>query len=65
VEAGDGDELWEYSKFKHIRVAHSDTFVTLKKFFDKKRLIMLYGNHNIYLKNKDYVSKNYYSFYDE
>lgn len=65
VEAGDGDELWEYSKFKHIRLAHSDIFTTLKKFFDEKRLIMLYGNHNIYLKNKDYVSKNYFNFYDE
>ena len=26
VEAGDGDELWEYPKFKHIRLAHSDIF---------------------------------------
>ena len=26
---------------------------------------MLYGNHNIYLKNKKYVEKNYYQFYDE
>jgi len=65
VELGDGDELWEYSKFKHIRLAHSDIFITLKKFFDDKRLIMIYGNHNIYLKTKDYVSKNYYNFYDE
>jgi len=65
VELGDGDELWEYSKFKHIRLAHSDIFITLKKFFDDKRLIMIYGNHNIYLKTKDYVKKNYYNFYDE
>ena len=65
VEAGDGDELWEYREFKHIRLAHSDIFLILKKFFDDKRLIMLYGNHNIYLKNKDYVTKNYYNFYDE
>ncbi|HEY5524374.1 MAG TPA: serine/threonine protein phosphatase [Clostridium sp.] len=65
VEAGDGDELWEYREFKHIRLAHSDIFLILKKFFDEKRLIMLYGNHNIYLKNKDYVTKNYYNFYDE
>ena len=26
---------------------------------------MLYGNHNIYLKNKDFVSKNFYSYYDD
>lgn len=65
VEAGDGDELWEYPKFKHIRLAHSDVFSIIKKFFDSKRLIMLYGNHNIYLKNKSYVRKNFYHFYDE
>ncbi|MHB8061140.1 MAG: metallophosphoesterase [Ruminiclostridium sp.] len=65
VEVGDGDELWEYSDFKHIRLAHSDIFLTLKKFFDEERLILLYGNHNIYLKNKNYVRKNYYDFYDE
>jgi len=65
VEVGDGDELWEYPEFKHIRLAHSDIFLVLKKFFDAERLIILYGNHNIYLKNKAYVSNNFYDFYDE
>lgn len=65
VEVGDGDELWEYPKFKHIRLAHSDVFSTLKKFYDDHRLIILYGNHNNYLKNSQYVSKNFYTFYDE
>lgn len=65
VEAGDGDELWEYPKFKHIRLAHRDIFTVLKKFYDRGRLIMIYGNHNIYLKSKDYVIKNYYHFYDD
>ena len=65
VEVGDGDELWEYPNFKHIRLAHSDIFAVLKKFFDAKRMILLYGNHNIYLKSQEYVSKNYYNFYDE
>lgn len=65
VEAGDGDELWEYPKFKHIRLAHRDVFTVMKKFYDSERFIMLYGNHNIYLKSKDYVTKNYYHFYDE
>lgn len=37
----------------------------MKKFYDDDKLIMLYGNHNIYLKNKHYVSRNYYHFYDE
>jgi len=65
VEVGDGDELWEYANFKHVRYAHSDIFTVLKKFHKKKRFIMLYGNHNIYLKNSSYVKKNYYNYYDE
>lgn len=65
IEAGDGDELWEHKNFKHIRLAHKDIFIALKKFFDAGRLRILYGNHNIYLKNKDFVRKNYYQFYDE
>lgn len=65
IELGDGDELWEYPKFKHIRIAHTDVFIVLKKLFDANRFIMLYGNHNIYLKSKCYVSENYYTFYDE
>ncbi len=65
VEVGDGDELWEYTNFKHIRLAHSDTFIIMKKFFDARRFIMLYGNHNIYLKNKNYINENYFTFYDE
>ena len=65
IEAGDGDELWEYPVFKHIRLAHTDIFIVLKKFFDAKRLIMLYGNHNIYLKKKGFVDNNYFDFYDE
>lgn len=65
VEAGDGDELWEHKNFRHIRLAHKDVFIALKKFFDAGRLRMIYGNHNIFLKDPDYVRKNYYQFYDE
>lgn len=65
VEVGDGDELWEHSNFKHIRLAHDEVYTQLKKFFDDDRLIMLYGNHNIQLKYPDFVEKNYYKFYDD
>lgn len=65
VELGDGDELWEYPKFKHIRSAHSDVFTVMKKFFTDKRLIMIYGNHNIYLRYKHYVKNHYFQFPDE
>lgn len=65
VEAGDGDELWEHKNFKHIRLAHNDIFKVIKKFFDAGRFIMLYGNHNIYLKDRNFVRDNLFQFYDE
>lgn len=65
VETGDGEELWEHSKFKHIRYAHSEVYDALKKFHDDNRLILLYGNHNMYLKDPVYLEKNFYHFYDE
>lgn len=65
IEAGDGDELWEHPNFQTIRAAHTDVFTELKNFYQKKRMIMLYGNHNIFLKNPYYVAKSYFYFYDE
>lgn len=65
VEVGDGDELWEQPRFKYIKNAHYDVFESIKKFFYHDRLIMLYGNHNIYLKDPDYVEKYYYRYYNE
>lgn len=65
IEAGDGDDLWEYGNFRNIRLAHSDVFKAMHKFYNANRLIMLYGNHNIYLKRNSYVKRNYYQFYDE
>lgn len=65
VEAGDGDELWEYANFRNIRLAHSDVFKVIRKFFEADRFILLYGNHNIFLKSKRYVKMNYHQFYDE
>ena len=65
VEAGDGDELWEHANFKHIRAAHTDVFTVMKQFYDSNRLVLLYGNHNIYLRNPHYVKYHYYYFYDE
>jgi len=65
IEAGDGDELWEYKNFRVIRLAHTDVFTVIKKFYDDDRFIVLYGNHNIYLKSNHFVKKNYYEYYDE
>lgn len=65
VELGDGDELWQNSNFKEIRLAHDEVYTLFQKFYDYNRLIMLYGNHNIYLKYSNFVEKNYYEYYDD
>jgi len=65
IEVGDGDELWEHHRFRHIKKAHYDVFKRIKRFFDDDRLYILYGNHNIYLKNPDYVKKHYFHYYDD
>lgn len=65
IEVGDGDELWEYKNFRVIRLAHTDVFTVMKKFYDTDRFVILYGNHNIYLKSNRFVEKNYYQYYDE
>ncbi len=65
IEVGDGDELWEHSKFEHIVYAHRDTYLRLKNFYDEGRFIMLYGNHNMSLKSKHYVDNNLQYYYNE
>ena len=65
VEVGDGDEMWEYSSFKHIRSAHSDVFCLMKKFFDENRLTYIFGNHNMSFRRETFVRHYLYHFYDE
>lgn len=65
IELGDGDELWEHKHFKHIRYAHSDVFLVMKKFYDEGRFEMLYGNHNMEFKWSHSVKKNLYHYIDE
>lgn len=65
VEVGDGDELWEHSNFEHIRSAHISVFDMLKNFHKAGRMYMLYGNHNMHLKDPKYVKENLHYVYDE
>jgi len=65
VEVGDGDELWEHKSYRDIKLAHSDAFMAMKMFHENQRLIMIYGNHNVFLKKQDYVIKNLYTCYDK
>ncbi len=64
-ELGDGDELWEHSKFQVILSAHSDVYMLLREFYKRNRLRIIYGNHNVYLKNKAWLVKNFYQFQDD
>jgi UDP-2,3-diacylglucosamine pyrophosphatase LpxH len=65
VEVGDGDELWENRLFRRIYNSHSLIFELLKKFHAANRLYMLYGNHNMQLKNRAYVEENLRVVYDD
>ncbi|MDD2215891.1 MAG: metallophosphoesterase family protein [Eubacteriales bacterium] len=65
VEVGDGDELLEQPRYKHIYTAHVTTFEMLKLFYNDGRMIMIYGNHNRQLRNLEYVKKNLYRSHDE
>lgn len=65
LELGDGDELWEYSKFEHIRSAHSDVFCQLKEFYEDKRLYYFFGNHNLVFRKKNKVEQMLSTFYDD
>lgn len=64
-EVGDGEELLEYSEFEHTKNAHADVYTNIKKFYDDDRYVRIYGNHDIYLKDKKYVEENFHINYDE
>ena len=47
IEVGDGDELWENYDLKQIIEVHCNIFLKLQQLHKRKRLYMLYGNHDI------------------
>lgn len=65
IELGDGDEMWEVKNYKDIVDIHLDAFKELKKFHDKGRLIMIYGNHDIVKKDSSFVKDNFYKYYNK
>jgi UDP-2,3-diacylglucosamine pyrophosphatase LpxH len=64
IELGDGDELWENRNMKQIINMHSDVFWLMSKFYYECRLYMIYGNHDIVKKNKQFTICKM-DFYDE
>jgi UDP-2,3-diacylglucosamine pyrophosphatase LpxH len=47
IEMGDGDELLENRSISEIKAAHGDVFRLLARFYEDKRMWLLYGNHDI------------------
>lgn len=47
IELGDGIELWENKSFKPIFDAYQPIFNLLEKFHRKKRLFLIWGNHDM------------------
>lgn len=63
-ELGDGDELWENLSFEPIFLAHKNIFMLMKQFHEKNRLHMLWGNHDMVYRDKDYVKQHLYSYFE-
>ena len=57
VEAGDGDELWEYD-YKHIIRANRAVWERHLEFHRAGRMIRMWGNHDVELQAPDYVREN-------
>lgn len=63
IELGDGDELWENRRLKTITEVHDDIFWMLSRFYEQKRLYMVYGNHDIVKRNKGYMNRHCDNYY--
>ncbi len=59
IELGDGDEMWEVKNYTDIVKEHYDTFKEIKKFHDKNKLIMIFGNHDIDKNNPEIFEKTF------
>ena len=63
-ELGDGDELWENRAFESILHAHKNVYLLMKRFYEKGRLHLIYGNHDMVYRNKEYVKQHLYHYFD-
>jgi len=63
-EVGDGDELWENLSFESILDAHKNVYHLLRMFHKKKRLYMIWGNHDMVYRDPDYVKAHLSTYFD-
>lgn len=65
IELGDGDELWENRSMNQIICMHSDVFVLMSKFYEEGRLYMLYGNHDIVKRSRQFAISKMDCYFNE
>ena len=65
VELGDGIELWENMFFNDIFEAHKNSFMLLREFHLKNKLHMIWGNHDMTLKNEKKSAKLLDTYFDK
>ena len=65
IELGDGIELWENLYFNEIFEAHKNSFMLLREFHLKKKLHMIWGNHDMTLKSEKKSTKLLDSYFDK
>lgn len=63
IELGDGDELWENRNMEQIIEVHNNVFWLLKKFAERNRLHLIYGNHDMEKKQKNYADCHCSSYF--
>lgn len=63
IELGDGDELWENRSMNTILRTHSQVFRLLNSFYKKEHLYMLYGNHDIVKKRRNFMKPECHNYY--
>lgn len=65
IELGDGDDMWEVKNYQDIIEEHIDSFLLLKKFKEKNKLYMIYGNHDKCKKNPNILKDYFYTYYNK
>lgn len=63
IELGDGIELWENKSFKPIFDTYQPVFKLLQEFHKKKRLFLLWGNHDMEFRDPKKVEQVIRNFF--
>ncbi|MGL4848428.1 MAG: metallophosphoesterase [Clostridium sp.] len=62
IEIGDGDELWKNKNLINISYTYKEVFRVLNRFRVDKRLYMLYGNHDIQKRKRNFLNTQIKAF---